>query len=42
MEFLTKIFDAFWGILLFLEPDAWDEAFAFKGIFEFIKKLFQK
>ena len=42
MEFLGKIFKAFFEVLLFLEPSAMDEAFAFSKIFAFISGLFNK
>ena len=42
MEFFKKIYDAFWSILLMLEPNAKDEANAFEMIFAAIAELFNK
>ena len=40
MEFIGKIFKAFWFILVSLEPNAMDEAFAFSKIFAAIAGIF--
>ena len=42
MEFLAKIVDAIWRIVVTFEPNAWNDFFAFNGIVGFIQKLFQK
>ena len=42
MELFKKVFDAFWTILLMLEPNAQDEANFFGQIFAAIAELFNK
>lgn len=42
MELFEKVFNAFWTILLMLEPNAQDEANVFNQIFAVIAKLFNK
>ena len=42
MELFKKVFDAFWKILLMLEPNAQDEANVFGQIFAAIAELFNK